>query len=65
MLSFSELQPRLRKEKIQGTYFKICALYFKICPTCFLPFRKTGENCKHKTVGFLEAFSGAGMISSK
>ena len=31
----------------------------------FFAFPKTGENCKHKTVGFLEAFSGAGIISFK
>ena len=31
----------------------------------FFAFPKTGENCKHKTVGFLEAFSGAGIIKSQ
>ena len=35
-LIFSLLYPRRRKEKIQGTYFKICALYFKISQTYFL-----------------------------
>ena len=35
-LIFSALYPRGRKEKIQGTYFKICALYFKISQTYFL-----------------------------
>ena len=35
MLIFRGLYVGLRKEKIQGTYFKICALYFEICPTYF------------------------------
>ena len=35
-LIFSLLYPHRRKEKIQGTYFKICALYFKISQTYFL-----------------------------
>ena len=29
-------EKRKNKEKIQGTYFKICALYFKISQTYFL-----------------------------
>ena len=29
--------PSRSKEKIQGTYFEICALYFKICQTFFCP----------------------------
>ncbi len=35
MLIFRGLHIGLRKEKIQGTYFKICALNFEICPTYF------------------------------
>ncbi len=35
MLIFRGLYVGLRKEKIQGTYFKICALNFEICPTYF------------------------------
>ena len=35
-LIFTTLHPHRRKEKIQGTYFKICALYFKISQTYFL-----------------------------
>ena len=37
MLIFRGLHIGLRKEKIQGTYFKICALNFEICPTYFWP----------------------------
>ena len=39
MLIFRRLYTGRRKEKIQGTYFKICALYFKISQTYFLPFQ--------------------------
>ena len=42
------LHPDRRKEKIQGTYFKICLTYFKISQTYFLPlenpFRKRTKN---------------------
>ena len=34
-LIFKELQPYLRKEKIQGRYFKICQTYFELRPTYF------------------------------
>ena len=34
-LIFKDLQPRLRKGKIQGRYFKICQTYFELRPTYF------------------------------
>ena len=39
MLIFRGLYVGLRKEKIQGTYFKICRTYFKISQTYFCPRR--------------------------
>lgn len=39
MLIFRGLHIGLRKEKIQGTYFKICRTYFKISQTYFCPRR--------------------------
>ena len=41
MLIFKGLHIGLRKEKIQGTYFKICALYFELCQTYFSPCENT------------------------
>ena len=50
MLIFRGLYVGLRKEKIQGTYFKICALYFKICPTYFL--QRVEEATKNRMYNF-------------
>ena len=48
MLIFRRLYTGRRKEKIQGTYFKICALNFKISQTYFLPPENPFENCAEK-----------------
>ena len=47
-LIFSTFYPHGRKEKKQGTYFKIRALYFKISQTYFLPPENYIETCPEK-----------------
>ena len=49
MLIFRGLHIGLRKEKIQGTYFKICALNFKISQTYFMPSANTGKTIRTET----------------
>ncbi len=57
MLIFRGLYVGLRKEKIQGTYFKICALYFEICPTYFDASAKVMKILHHKIVCIWSVFS--------
>ena len=44
-LVFRAFTPHGSKEKIQGTYFKICLTYFKISQTYFLPPENCIETC--------------------
>ena len=57
MLIFRELHIGLRKEKIQGTYFKICALNFEICPTYFDASAKVMKVLHYKIVCIWSVFS--------
>ena len=57
MLIFRGLYVGLRKEKIQGTYFKICALYFEICPTYFDASAKVMKVLHYKIVCIWSVFS--------
>ena len=56
MLIFRGLHIGLRKEKIQGTYFKICALNFEICPTYFDASAKVMKICTIKLSVFGACF---------
>ena len=49
MLIFRRLYTGRRKEKIQGTYFKICALNFFFSPTYFMPSANTGKTIRTET----------------
>jgi hypothetical protein len=49
MLIFRRLYTGRRKEKIQGTYFKICALNFKISQTYFMPSANPGKTIQTET----------------
>ena len=60
---FSAFTPHGRKEKKQGTYFKICLTYFKISQTYFkisqtyfLPPENPFENCAEKADKQVQAF---------
>ena len=57
MLIFRGLHIGLRKEKIQGTYFKICALNFEICPTYFDASAKVMKVLHYKIVCIWSVFS--------
>ena len=48
-LVFRAFTPHGSKEKIQGTYFKICLTYFKISQTYFLPPENPPGWCRRPT----------------
>ena len=50
-LVFRAFTPHGRKEKIQGTYFKICLTYFKISQTYFLSPENRGMKIKTNKAG--------------
>ena len=57
MLIFRGLHTGLRKEKIQGTYFKICALYFEIGRTYFREGKNGAKIMRNKKAFFDMSFN--------
>ena len=59
-LVFSAFTPHGSKEKIQGTYFKICLTYFKISQTYFPPTENPFENSLKNADVFRLTYSAPG-----